>query len=71
MEWVYIFMVLVKDEVFYWLYFMVEFGIMLNLVMKFRSIFSQKYFGDINILLEMSMYDLFSFLSNLIVDFIF
>jgi TAG lipase/steryl ester hydrolase/phospholipase A2/LPA acyltransferase len=70
MEWVYTLTALAKDEALHRLHFMAELGIMPNLATKFRSILSQKYSGDINILPEMSMHDLPSLLSNPTVDFI-
>lgn len=69
MEWVYTLTALAKDEALHRLNFMAELGIMPNLATKFRSILSQKYSGDINILPEMSMHDLPRLLSNPTVEF--
>lgn len=69
MEWVYTLTALAKDEALHRLQFMAELGIFPNLATKFRSILSQKYSGDINILPEMSMHDLPNLLSNPTVDF--
>ncbi|KAK0382704.1 hypothetical protein NLU13_9800 [Sarocladium strictum] len=68
-EWIHTLTALAKDEALHRLHFMAELGIMPNLATKFRSILSQKYSGDINILPEMSMHDLPGLLSNPTVDF--
>lgn len=68
-EWVYTLTALAKDEALHRLHFMAELGIMPNLATKFRSILSQKYSGDINILPETSMHDLPNLLSNPTIDF--
>ncbi|KAK7416078.1 Lipase 5 [Neonectria magnoliae] len=57
-DWVYTLTSLAKDEALHRLHFLAELGIMPNLVTKFRSILSQKYSGDINILPEINMHDL-------------
>ena len=69
-EWVYTITALARDEALHRLHFMAELGIMPNLATKFRSILSQKYSGDINILPEISMHDLPSLLSNPTPDFL-
>ncbi|KPM41808.1 Lipase 4 [Neonectria ditissima] len=57
-DWVHTLTSLAKDEALHRLHFLAELGIMPNLVTKFRSILSQKYSGDINILPEVNMNDL-------------
>ncbi|KAH8654869.1 acyl transferase/acyl hydrolase/lysophospholipase [Ilyonectria robusta] len=58
LDWVCTLTSLAKDEALHRLHFLAEIGIMPNLVTKFRSILSQKYSGDINILPEINMNDL-------------
>ncbi|CAM1508610.1 Fc.00g054580.m01.CDS01 [Cosmosporella sp. VM-42] len=63
-DWVYTLTTLAKDEALHRLQFLSEVGFMPNLVTKFRSILSQKYSGDINILPDISMHDLPRLLRN-------
>ncbi|KAF4983540.1 hypothetical protein FZEAL_1075 [Fusarium zealandicum] len=57
-DWVYTMTSLARDEALHRLHFLAELGIMPNIATKFRSVLSQKYSGDINILPEMSINDL-------------
>ncbi|KAI8659195.1 hypothetical protein LRP88_05757 [Fusarium phalaenopsidis] len=57
-DWMYTLTSLARDEALHRLHFLTELGIMPNLATKFRSVLSQKYSGDINILPEMSINDL-------------
>ncbi|KAI5458277.1 acyl transferase/acyl hydrolase/lysophospholipase [Mariannaea sp. PMI_226] len=63
-DWVYTITSLAKDEALHRLHFLAELNIFPNLVTKFRSILSQKYSGDINILPEINMHDLPRLLKN-------
>lgn len=64
MDWVYTLTSMARDEALHRLHFLAELGVMPNLVTKVRSVLSQKYSGDINILPEISMYDLPRLLRN-------
>lgn len=68
-SWVYTFTSVARDEALHRLQFMAEMGIFPNLMTKFRSILSQKYSGDINILPEMTLDNLPVLLSNPTTDF--
>lgn len=68
-DWVQTLTTLARDEALHRLHFMAELGIMPNVATKFRSILSQKYSGDINILPEISLHDLPNLLSNPSTDF--
>ncbi|TDZ19088.1 Lipase 4 [Colletotrichum sidae] len=68
-DWVYTLTALAKDEALHRLHFLAEIGVFPNLVTKLRSILSQKYSGDINILPEVSVHDLPKILSNPTPDF--
>ncbi|KAM5350640.1 hypothetical protein ACJ41O_007145 [Fusarium nematophilum] len=57
-DWLYAMTSLARDEALHRLHFLAELGIMPTFVTKFRSILSQKYSGDINILPEMGINDL-------------
>ncbi|KAH6877110.1 acyl transferase/acyl hydrolase/lysophospholipase [Thelonectria olida] len=63
-DWVNTLASLAKDEALHRLHFLAELGIFPNLVTKFRSVLSQKYSGDINILPEINMNDLPRLLAN-------
>lgn len=63
-DWLYTLTTLAKDEAMHRLQFLAEIGILPNLATKLRSILSQRYSGDINILPEMSMNDLPRLLKN-------
>ncbi|KAH7140142.1 acyl transferase/acyl hydrolase/lysophospholipase [Dactylonectria estremocensis] len=63
-DWVCTLTSLAKHEALHRLHFLAELGVMPNLVTKFRSILSQKYSGDINILPEINMNDLPRLMSN-------
>lgn len=63
-DWVYTLTSLAKDEALHRLHFLAELGIFPNLVTKFRSVLSQKYSGDINILPDINMNDLPRLLRN-------
>ncbi|KAF9869658.1 patatin family [Colletotrichum karsti] len=69
LEWVYTLTALAKDEALHRLHFLAEIGVFPNLVTKLRSILSQKYSGDINILPEVSIHDIPKILSNPSPDF--
>jgi TAG lipase/steryl ester hydrolase/phospholipase A2/LPA acyltransferase len=55
---------LARDEVLHRLHFLSELGILPNVMTKLRSVLSQRYSGDINILPELSIGDLPLILSN-------
>ena len=63
-DWLYVVTSLAKDEALHRMQFLAELGIFPNLVTKLRSILSQKYSGDINILPEIAIQDLPRILSN-------
>ncbi|KAF6798235.1 nte family protein [Colletotrichum sojae] len=64
LDWVYTLTALAKDEALHRLHFLAEIGVFPNVVTKLRSILSQKYSGDINILPEISVHDIPKILSN-------
>ncbi|KAG7040213.1 hypothetical protein JMJ77_0010494 [Colletotrichum scovillei] len=64
LDWVYALTALAKDEALHRLHFLAEIGVFPNLVTKLRSILSQKYSGDINILPEVNVHDIPKILSN-------
>ncbi|WYZ43808.1 hypothetical protein EsH8_VII_000244 [Colletotrichum jinshuiense] len=64
LDWVYTLTALAKDEALHRLHFLAEIGVFPNLVTKLRSILSQKYSGDINILPEVNVHDIPKILSN-------
>lgn len=68
-DWLYALTALAKDEVLHRMQFMAELGIFPNLVTKLRSIMSQKYSGDINILPAVGVLDLPRILRNPTTDF--
>ncbi|KAG7108378.1 Lipase 4 like protein [Verticillium longisporum] len=68
-DWVYTMTALAKDEALHRLQFLAEIGFFPNLATKLRSVLSQKYSGDINILPEISMNELPGLLSNPTSDF--
>ncbi|OLN96958.1 Lipase 4-like protein 1 [Colletotrichum chlorophyti] len=68
-DWVYTLTALAKDEALHRLHFLAEIGVFPNLVTKLRSILSQKYSGDINILPETNIHDIPKILSNPSPDF--
>ncbi|KAF7562919.1 hypothetical protein G7046_g1255 [Stylonectria norvegica] len=68
-DWVYTLTTLAKDEALHRLQFLSEIGFLPNLIDKARSVLSQKYSGDINILPEISMHDLPRILKNPSSDF--
>lgn len=69
MDWVYTCTSLARDEALHRLQFMAEMGFFPNMMTKFRSVLSQKYSGNINILPDMSLDNLPVLLSNPTVDF--
>ncbi len=68
-DWVYTLTALARDEALHRLHFLAEMGVFPNLATKLRSVLSQKYSGDINILPEISINDLPRLLSNPTSDF--
>ncbi|ROT36304.1 patatin-domain-containing protein [Sodiomyces alkalinus F11] len=68
-DWVYTVSSLARDEALHRLQFLAELGIFPNLATKLRSVLSQKYSGDINILPQVDMLDLPRLLSNPTSDF--
>jgi TAG lipase / steryl ester hydrolase / phospholipase A2 / LPA acyltransferase len=64
LDWVFTLTTLAKDEALHRMQFLAEIGIFPNLVTKLRSILSQRYSGDINILPEISIQDLPKILKN-------
>ncbi|KAL6888016.1 acyl transferase/acyl hydrolase/lysophospholipase [Trichoderma evansii] len=69
MDWLYTCTSLARDEALHRLQFMAEMGFFPNMMTKFRSVLSQKYSGNINILPDMSLDNLPVLLSNPTVDF--
>jgi TAG lipase/steryl ester hydrolase/phospholipase A2/LPA acyltransferase len=69
MDWLYTCTSLARDEALHRLQFMAEMGFFPNMMTKFRSILSQKYSGNINILPDLSLDNLPLLLSNPTVDF--
>ncbi|KAM0262138.1 hypothetical protein ACHAQJ_001881 [Trichoderma viride] len=69
MDWLYTCTSLARDEALHRLQFMAEMGFFPNMMTKFRSILSQKYSGNINILPDLSLDNLPVLLSNPTVDF--
>ncbi|KAH8655218.1 acyl transferase/acyl hydrolase/lysophospholipase [Xylariales sp. PMI_506] len=68
-DWMYTLTQLAKGEAIHRMHILAEIGIMPNLVTKLRSILSQKYSGDINILPAVGVLDLPKILANPTVDF--
>lgn len=68
-DWVGTLTTLAKEEALHRLQYLAEMNIFPNLVTKVRSVISQKYFGDITILPEMSLQDLPRLLRNPDTDF--
>ncbi|KOS22498.1 Lipase 4 [Escovopsis weberi] len=68
-DWLQTFTALARDEALHRLNFMAEIGFFPNVMTKFRSVLSQRYSGDINILPEMTMEHLPLILSNPTADF--
>lgn len=68
-DWVYTISSLARDEALHRLQFLAELGIFPNLATKLRSVLSQKYSGDINILPQIDTHQLPRLLSNPTVDF--
>ncbi|PNP51756.1 hypothetical protein THARTR1_07525 [Trichoderma harzianum] len=69
MDWIYTCTSLARDEALHRLQFMAEMGFFPNMMTKFRSILSQKYSGNINILPDLTLDNLPVLLSNPSVDF--
>ncbi|KAL7796754.1 acyl transferase/acyl hydrolase/lysophospholipase [Trichoderma ceciliae] len=69
MDWLFTCTSLARDEALHRLQFMAEMGFFPNMMTKFRSILSQKYSGNINILPDLSLDNLAVLLSNPTVDF--
>ncbi|KAH6609083.1 nte family [Trichoderma cornu-damae] len=69
MDWLYTCTSLARDEALHRLQFMAEMGFFPNMMTKFRSILSQKYSGNINILPDLTLDNLPVLLSNPTVDF--
>ncbi|KAH0489368.1 hypothetical protein TgHK011_009800 [Trichoderma gracile] len=69
MDWLYTCTSLARDEALHRLQFMAEMGFFPNMMTKFRSILSQKYSGNINILPDLSLDNLPVLLRNPTVDF--
>ncbi|RYP68646.1 hypothetical protein DL771_006516 [Monosporascus sp. 5C6A] len=63
-DWLCSLTALAKDEALHRMQFMAELGIFPNLITKLRSILSQKYSGDINILPAVGLLDLPKILRN-------
>ncbi|KAI1394884.1 patatin-domain-containing protein [Hypoxylon fuscum] len=68
-DWLHTITTLAKSEALHRMQFMAEIGIFPTLVSKLRSILSQKYSGDINILPAMGIWDLPKVLKNPTTDF--
>ncbi len=68
-DWLYALTALAKDEALHRMQFMAELGIFPNLVTKLRSVLSQKYSGDINILPAVGILDLPKILRNPTTDY--
>ncbi|KAH0530176.1 hypothetical protein TsFJ059_004836 [Trichoderma semiorbis] len=69
MDWIYACTSLARDEALHRLQFMAEMGFFPNMMTKFRSILSQKYSGNINILPDLTLDNLPVLLRNPSVDF--
>lgn len=63
-DWLYTVTTLARDEALHRMQFVAEMGIFPNAMTKLRSILSQRYSGDINILPEISVHDLPKILKN-------
>ncbi|KAI8629596.1 patatin-domain-containing protein [Xylariaceae sp. FL1651] len=68
-DWLHTITSLAKSEALHRMQFMAEIGIFPNLVSKLRSILSQKYSGDINILPAIGVFDLPNILRNPTTEF--
>ncbi|KAK8851004.1 acyl transferase/acyl hydrolase/lysophospholipase [Apiospora arundinis] len=68
-DWLYTVTQLAKGEALHRMHILAEIGIFPTLVSKLRSILSQKYSGDINILPAMGLLDLPKILKNPTIDF--
>lgn len=68
-DWLHTFTSLAKTEALHRMQFMAEIGVFPNLVSKLRSILSQKYSGDINILPAIGVFDLPRILKNPTTEF--
>lgn len=68
-DWLHTITTLAKSEALHRMQFMAEIGIFPTLVSKLRSILSQKYSGDINILPAMGVWDLPKVLRNPTAEF--
>lgn len=68
-DWMHTLTALAKDEALHRMQFMAELGIFPNLITKLRSIMSQKYSGDINILPGVGVLDLPRILRNPTTDY--
>ncbi|KAI1760807.1 patatin-domain-containing protein [Hypoxylon sp. FL1150] len=68
-DWLHTFTTLAKSEALHRMQFLAEIGIFPTLVSKLRSILSQKYSGDINILPAMGIWDLPKVLKNPTTEF--
>ncbi|KAI1448905.1 patatin-domain-containing protein [Annulohypoxylon stygium] len=68
-DWLHTITTLAKSEALHRMQFMAEIGIFPTLVSKLRSILSQKYSGDINILPAMGVWDLPKVLKNPTAEF--
>ncbi|KAI0421874.1 acyl transferase/acyl hydrolase/lysophospholipase [Xylaria grammica] len=68
-DWLHTMTSLAKTEALHRMQFMAEIGVFPNLVSKLRSILSQKYAGDINILPAIGVFDLPKILRNPTAEF--
>ncbi|KAI1167092.1 acyl transferase/acyl hydrolase/lysophospholipase [Nemania serpens] len=68
-DWLYTLTSLAKSEALHRMQIMAEMGVFPNLVGKLRSILSQKYSGDINIIPAIGVFDLPKILKNPTVEF--
>ncbi|TGJ81704.1 hypothetical protein E0Z10_g7064 [Xylaria hypoxylon] len=68
-DWLYTITSLAKTEALHRMHFMAEIGVFPNLIGKLRSILSQKYSGDINILPAIGVFDLPKILKNPTAEF--
>ncbi|KAI3322631.1 patatin-domain-containing protein [Xylariaceae sp. AK1471] len=68
-DWLHTMTSLAKTEALHRMQFMAEIGVLPNLVSKLRSILSQKYSGDINILPAIGVFDLPNILKNPTTEF--
>jgi TAG lipase/steryl ester hydrolase/phospholipase A2/LPA acyltransferase len=68
-DWLHTMTSLAKTEALHRMQFMAEIGVFPNLVSKLRSILSQKYSGDINILPAIGVFDLPNILKNPTTEF--